>query len=306
MPKSRAPENPLVSVVIPHRGSDTTLEACLRAVRTQTYPQNRVEVLVVLNEPTQRDLGLMLNPGEQALWQPHYFSYSARNLGVAHTLGDIIAFTDSDTVPYQNWLRAGVDAITAGADLVAGHIDLTFSSKPLTPAACYEKLFAFDQEKNVRSGYSTTANLFTRSSLFTEVGVFDVRAHTGADFAWTRKAVARGARLIYSPAATVSHPARESMGELFAKAKRTSSLFIGASIATDQQASILQERLRHQLLVAPSSSRQRAMRPTELVLAHAVRLILIAYKALRVLRSGPALQTEVPSSPLAASEARAM
>jgi GT2 family glycosyltransferase len=298
------PASPFVSVVIPHRGDDHSLERCLEGLRKQTYPRHLREVLIVLNELENRVLEVELQEGEVPLWQPHYFSYNARNLGVTHATGDIIAFTDSDTIPDRNWLRAGIDAITSGADLVAGQIDLKFSSSKLTPAACYEKLFAFDQEKNVTSGYSTAANLFVRSSLVTTVGLFDEHAHTGEDFAWTRRAAASGAHLVYSQTAIVSHPARESMGELFTKAQRTSSFFMRASIATDQQASILRDRLRHQLLEAPSSSKRIAMRPTELVLAHAVRLILIAYKALRVLRGGLAPQTEVPSAPLATSEAR--
>jgi cellulose synthase/poly-beta-1,6-N-acetylglucosamine synthase-like glycosyltransferase len=302
---TRNPKAPSVSVVIPHQGPDDCLESCLGALRNQDDSLGSIQILVVLNEASRRDLSINLHPGEELLWQPHYFSYAARNLGIAHAKGDIIAFTDSDTIPDRHWLRAGVDAITAGADLVAGQINLTFSRALLSPAACYEKLFAFDQEKNVTAGYSTTANLFVRSSLVTTVGLFDEHAHTGEDFEWSRKTVASGAQLVYSSTAIVSHPARESMGQLFAKAKRTSSLFMGVSIATNQQASILQERLRHQLLVAPSSSKRIAMRPTELVLAHAVRLILIAYKALRVLRGGPAPQTEVPSSPLVAPKARA-
>ena len=306
MRNTRNPKVPSVSVVIPHQGPDECLEFCLDALRSQVYPRGSTQILVVLNEASKRDLSINLHPGEELLWQPHYFSYAARNLGVTHATGDIIAFTDSDTIPDVNWLRHGVDAISAGADLVAGQIDLTFSSSKLTPAACYEKLFAFDQEKNASSGYSTTANLLVRSSLFTTVGLFYEHAHTGADFEWTSKAVAAGGRLVYEPAAVVSHPARESMTELLIKARRTSSLFIGASLAANERALVLRDRLRHQLLVAPSSSKRIAMKPAELVLAHAVRLILIAYKALRIFRSGPAPQTEIPSSPRAAAEARAI
>lgn len=286
MRHARNAKTPLVSVVIPHRGLDECLESCLTALRNQDYPRGNIQILVVLNEATRRDLTINLHPGETLLWQPHYFSYAARNLGVAHATGDIIAFTDSDTIPGERWMTAGVGAILAGADLVAGQIDLTFSSQRLSPAACYEKLFAFDQKKNVTSGYSATANLFARSSVFTTVGLFDEHAQTGEDFAWTKKTVSSGARLVYSPAAIVSHPARESMGELFAKAKRTGSLFIGASIATEQHSSILRDRLRHQLLVAPSESKKRATTASERLSARVVRVVLLAYKALRVLRGG--------------------
>lgn len=285
-----------VSVVVPHRGSDTRLESCLEALRRQSFPRARTEVLVVLNEKAPRDLPFTLRRGESVLWQPEYFSYAARNLGVINATGDIIAFTDSDTIPAADWLRHGVDAIAAGADLVAGQINLTFSSKRLTPAACYEKLFAFDQEKNASSSYSTTANLFARTSLFTEMGLFDEHAHTGGDFEWTKKVVAAGARLIYAPSAMVSHPARESMTELLSKARRTSSLFIGASLAPDDRAVVMRDRLRHQLLVSPSPSKRRAMKPIESLLAHSARMIVVAYKALRVLRGVTLSPTPAPTN----------
>jgi len=277
---------PDVAVVIPHRGADDYLAQCLDALRNQTYPSHKINITIVLNEPSARPVGFSLRDNETLLWHPQHFSYAARNAGIMSSNSDIIALTDSDTVPSHDWIARGVEAIMSGPDIVAGKVELTFAVTPLTPAACYEKLFAFDQEKNVTSGYSATANLFARSSVFTTVGPFDEHAHTGEDFAWTRKAVSSGAHLIYSPEVIVSHPARESMRELFLKAKRTSSLFIGTSIATGQHSSILRDRLRHDLLIGPSQSKKLATTASERLSARVVRVVLLTYKALRVLRGG--------------------
>jgi GT2 family glycosyltransferase len=277
-----------VTVVIPHRGPDKGLELCLLALRKQSYPRMNIETIVVVNEPVDRTLDFSLEPDESVLWQPNYYSYAARNTGIARASGEIIAFTDSDCIPDHDWIRAGVEAITQGADMVAGRVDLAFSSKRLSPAACYEKLFAFDQEKNAASGYSATANLIVRTSLFRDIGVFDEEAQTGADFEWTSRAVSHGSSITYEPGAVVRHPARETMEELFAKARRTSSLWVGASRATGNRVATLRDRLRHQLFVPPSPRKRGAMTGGELVLAQLVRVIVLAYKAFCLLGAKPA------------------
>ena len=212
-------QGPFVSVVIPHRGGDKPLEKCIQALRSQTYSRKNTEILIVLNEESQRSLSFALEPGEKLLWQRQSYSYAARNLGIRHARGKIIALTDSDTLPSREWLDEAIVAIDSGFDLVAGSIELTFSKKPLTAAACYEKLFAFDQEKNVRFGRATTANLAGRADIFKDFPFAAGRA-TGEDFTWTRNTTRHGWSLGYASRAVVLHPARESAGEIIVKAKR--------------------------------------------------------------------------------------
>lgn len=262
-----------VSVVIPHQGADERLESCLRALRCQNYPPNKIETIVVLNEPHARDLGFELASGETVLWEPHYFSYAARNEGIRHAKGDVIALTDSDTLPHEDWVRQGVKAINQGADLVAGRIDLSFSSARLSPAACYEKLFAFDQEKNVRLGRATTANLFVRKKLLLSRGLFTADAESGEDFRWTSATVASGSLLRYAPLAVVTHPARETLRELLSKTRRVALHFPAGETA----GKTLRIALAHYwslYVVPPSNSRRASCSPRERILAHTVGIMI--------------------------------
>ena len=275
---------PFVSIVIPHRGDDTSLERCLEGLRQQTYPHRLFEILIILNERHYRPLECALREGESKLWEPHYFSYSARNLGVKNAKGDVVAFTDSDTIPWADWIAEGVAAMAeVQSDLVAGHITVTVTEGRPSLPALYELMYAFDQERNARGGFSATANLFVARHLFAERGLFDPFAITGQDFEWTRGAVGGGAKLIYAPLAVVDHPARESWSALLAKARRTSRAFADTATAPHENVGRLNTRFRFQMATKPSSSKVRPLTPPQRFAARLVRAFLLAYKALCLL-----------------------
>lgn len=214
--------SPLVSVVIPHKGPDAGLDQCLAALRNQTFSESKFEVLVVLNEPKDRRESMNIDSKISVLWQPSGGVYSARNLGLLAARANVLAFTDSDTIPTPYWIEAGFQCLEKGATLVAGNILVTSRFSPPTPSACYEMLFSFDQEKYARFGQSTTANLFALSAVFQKHGLFSGDAQTGEDFDWTDRATRAGETMAFCPVAAVLHPARESMSELVLKAKRDS------------------------------------------------------------------------------------
>jgi len=287
----------LVSVVIPHQGDDEPLSRCLEGLRQQTYPKDRYEVIIVVNEPEQRSLACELRDNEKTVWEPNFFSYNARNSGIEASQGDVIALTDSDTTPSPGWLANGVQAMNeSGADLLAGHIEVTTSTRRLTNPALYELMFAFDQSKNVTGGFSTTANLFARREAFTKFGLFQETARTGEDFDWTRAAVGAGARLVYTPTAIVDHPARESWRALLAKARRTTLPFVGAAQANPEVSERLKTRLQFQLATSPSPEKLALLTPTQRFRARCVRVVLIAYKVLCLLRIAPQFRKDLQGS----------
>ena len=275
---------PLISVVIPHRGDDQPLAKCLLAIRAQTYPQLFREVIIVLNEESERPLDIILSAGERVLWGPDYYSYSARNRGIISAKGEFIALTDSDTVPTTDWLEEGIRALKAGADIVAGHVELTFSRYPLTPAACYEKLYAFDQEKNASLGRSTTANMFTSKALFSRMGLFSETTLSGDDFRWTAEASDRGSVLRYAPLAKVHHPARESMGAILAKAER---VIVGLRKEPTLRGVLAQSAVGfwRTYVLPPSRAKKQQCSRRELVAAHLVGLVVQIVKAASMTRT---------------------
>jgi glycosyltransferase involved in cell wall biosynthesis len=239
--------------------------------------------MVVLNEPRDKAITFPLSSNVALLWQPLGHSYAARNLGLRHASGDLIAFTDSDTVPAPLWIERAVAAFRGGVALVAGRIELTFVAEPLTPSACYEKLFSFDQRKNADLGRSVTANLVVSASVFRKYGLFRDDAITGEDFDWTKRATDAGEEMVFGHDVVVAHPARESLGELIRKARRD-----GACPEADQQAIFVWgyglRRWSNRYLRLPSAERRSALRLHEIVKAVPVAIVVQFIKLVAFLR----------------------
>lgn len=216
---------PRVSVVVPVYNDVARLRQCLAALARQSYPVDRYDVVVVDNASTE-DLAPAL-PADarfRLLREEQPGSYAARNTGLAATDAEVLAFTDSDCLPQDDWLEAGVRALTAdpAVDAVGGRIVLTFrNGRPTSPAEHYEAVVGFPQERYVRDmSFAATANLFVRREAMDRVGGFDARLRSGGDVAFGKRLTGAGGRLVYDATPVVEHPARHSWAQLRAKTVR--------------------------------------------------------------------------------------
>lgn len=216
-------EAPFVSVVIPVYRDWKRLSICIKALGRQTYPKERYEIVVVDNDPSGVPGEMPDEPNLKYVAEPMVGSYAARNRGVECSKGEIIAFTDSDCIPHQNWVKNAVEFLRehSGVDCVGGFIDVRFSGDKPNTVELYETIYAFQQEKTIASnGFSVTANLFVRKELFEDVGNFDSSLMSGGDVEWSRRCHKAGKRTHFSSEVIVSHPARRSICDLFKKRKR--------------------------------------------------------------------------------------
>lgn len=213
---------PRVSVIIPVR-DDPRLTACLEAVRRQSYPAELVEIIVADNgshPPVSTLLGSF--PMVRVVEEPTGGSYAARNAAVAHSTGEVLAFTDSDCLPDESWLEVSVAALADGADIVAGHVTV-YARDDLRPhpVEAYELVHAFPQEVYARrGGGSVTANMVTTRAAFDSAGPFRSELYSGADIEWSQRANSKGMETRYCRAAVVRHPARDSYKALRNKLER--------------------------------------------------------------------------------------
>lgn len=100
---------PTASVVIATRNRTEELRHCLQSLRQLKYPS--FEILVVDNAPSSNHTKTLVEEEFsdfaplRYLHIPQQGTSRARNLGIAHSHGEIIAFTDDDTVVDPHWLQ---------------------------------------------------------------------------------------------------------------------------------------------------------------------------------------------------------
>jgi glycosyltransferase involved in cell wall biosynthesis len=221
--RDRMSNYPFVSIVVPVLNDWNALAHCLKALRSQTYPQERFETVIIDNGSTERPpLDLELSPNTRLINEPKASVYAARNAGIRQARGEVIAFTDADCIPDHKWLACGVRSLLARpeAGLVAGRITLFFRD-PLQPTASelYEAAFVLNQKRNVdQNTYAVTANVFTYKYIFDLVGTFNEAFRSAGDREWSNRVALSGYQLVYAEEASVSHPTSASLAEVLSRA----------------------------------------------------------------------------------------
>jgi glycosyltransferase involved in cell wall biosynthesis len=218
---------PRISVVIPVWNDGPRLRLCLDALDAQTYPRDRFEVIVVDNgsdEPVRPLVERYTNA--RVVEEPRPGSYRARNAGIVVANGEVVAFTDADCVPSRDWLERGVAALQRSPECGAlgGAVDVFFEdeSRP-TAVEIWERRSAFPQQTLMRDyQFAPTANLFTYQLVLERVGQFNADLKSGGDMEWVHRVIGAGYQLAHADEVRVSHPARRTLRELFAKTARVS------------------------------------------------------------------------------------
>jgi len=218
-------ESPLVTVVIPVYNDADRLAHCLGALVDQTYPGDRLEILVVDNG-SEDHIEEVVDRFDHVrlLVEPRQGSYSARNRGIRNASGEIIAFTDADCVPSSTWVERGVSHLVRDPviGLVGGRIDV-LADDPQDPngVELADIIISFQQRRFIEElRFAATASVFTRKAVFDRVGFFDEALMSGGDRDWGARVDDAGYQLVYADDVVITHPARRSLRQLYARSKR--------------------------------------------------------------------------------------
>lgn len=217
---------PFVSVIVPVYNSATEISVLISALRSQHYPQDRFEVIIVDDASTDSTVETI-----KACWSgcsvisasSNGGSYVARNLGLAVAKGSIIAFTDADCIPDTHWLTEGVTALKQqGGGIIAGAVTIKPDSED-SVIQSYDAAFGIQQAffaKKLRFG--ATANIITDRSTCQKIGGFDGSVRSGGDRKFCQDGINKGVHFSYCAASIVVHPPRTTLRELFGKQIRIS------------------------------------------------------------------------------------
>lgn len=209
---------PRIAVVIPTMGRVAELERCLLGIRDGSRPPDEVVVVDQSDgdriEAAVRDLDSGWTSLQRIAAPPRGVSI-ARNLGWRSTTCSIIAFTDDDCVPDQDWLAAVERSLgdDPTLDATTGRV---LGLGPETPGM-HAVSSRTDQRHRTYAGRTlpwrvgTGGNLAVRREAMERVKGFDPRLGPGSpgeaaeDLDLVYRLLAVGSRIRYEPKALVHH-----------------------------------------------------------------------------------------------------
>jgi lipopolysaccharide/colanic/teichoic acid biosynthesis glycosyltransferase/glycosyltransferase involved in cell wall biosynthesis len=198
-----------ISVVIPAKNAEKSIEACLQGILAQTGIEYQLEIIVVDDGSVDQTAKLARKMGVSVIRQENQGPASARNTGVNQARGKIIAFTDADCVPTSEWLHhlvkpfsssqyvIGTKGIyqTKQTSLVARFVQQEYESK-------YTRL-----SKVSSIDFIDTYSAAYRRDVFVENGGFDSTFPVPSveDQEFSFRLARKGYRMLFVPEAIVFH-----------------------------------------------------------------------------------------------------
>lgn len=222
VPYSNWPEVPIhedlrISVVVCTRNGTATLRSCLEALQRQRYAN--FEVWIIDDGSTEPIEAIAKDfPAFHYRRQEHAGLSVARNLGMELATGEIVAYTDDDCLPDENWLVHIAAAYDSPEWVAAGgpnlpppprnHVEACVALAPGAPA----HVLLNDREAEHLPG----CNLTIRKSALQAIGGFKPHfmvAGDDVDLCWRLQAA--GGKLRFVPSAVVWHHRRFTVKAYF-------------------------------------------------------------------------------------------
>ena len=211
-------DRPFVSIVVPVLNGGAAFQDLLRSLDHLAWPADRREILVVDNRSTDDSAALARKAGFKVIDEQERGASSARNTGVRHARGDIVAFTDADCIVTRTWITHLVAPFSDSAVGGVGGRTETYLPKTWTErhAARTGHLDAERHLSHPTFPFAPTANAAFRRSLFDTIGGFDPGFPWGEPIDFCKRVVRDGGlRLAFAPRAVVFHRARANLGDFY-------------------------------------------------------------------------------------------
>ncbi|MFA5413863.1 MAG: glycosyltransferase [Methanoregula sp.] len=123
----------MISVIIPALNEQGSIDYCLRSLLEQTIDRDSYEIIVVDGGSGDRTRDIAGQYADLVISQKRGGIGGARGDGVEASQGDILVFTDADTLHRRNWLELIRENLTGqGYDVSTGPVlfyDRTFRSE---------------------------------------------------------------------------------------------------------------------------------------------------------------------------------
>lgn len=210
-----AADGPLVSVILPVYNRAWCVERAIRSVLAQTY--RPIELIVVDDGSTDgtREVVERFGASLTLLVQERSGAYPARNLGLRHARGELVAFADSDDAWLPDRLAVQVPLMRRPeVGLVFGDVIHLSAPRPDAPRTG-QTSFAVAPPRRGRAtrqfawcNFVPTCTVLVRRACLEEAGGFATSVPISADYlAWLRIAMRHEVDFVDRPVAEYTvHP----------------------------------------------------------------------------------------------------
>ena len=212
---------PYVSIVIPTTGNVKFIRGLVESVITLDYPRDKFELIFIGDSPTkliEKHSNLAKKAGINTIVE--YKSVAAgqkRNIGSEMAKGDLIAFTDDDTILREDWIRNAVKHLKENEDYVgvggpnytpreelpfAKAVGRIFGSKFL-----FSFRYTIGHAKAKEIAHNPTCNYVIQKTIVNEIKFHDT-LWPGEDAEFDIRVLKAGYKILYAPDVVVWHHRR--------------------------------------------------------------------------------------------------
>ena len=194
-----------ISVIIPVY-NDKTLRECLQHITVCDTPNLTLEIIVVDNNSAEWVKKCIEQFPVRYVQEKKQGSYAARNAGIRHASGSILAFLDADCFAARDWLQT--IARIFENDTIDGVMGFSRGSGT-TPVARFEqRMYAENIARftnAARLERIDTRNVAVRRRAIDKVGLFNEALKFGGDWEYGARMHANGCNIIFEPQMNVDH-----------------------------------------------------------------------------------------------------
>lgn len=214
---------PTISIIVPVLNMGKTIRATLESIMVLEYPKEKLEIIVVDGMSKDDTRNIVNEYPVQLVDQEGKGLNAARNTGIKHSSGELLAYTDGDCVLPKDWaIRIADNFDEAVIGFVGGSMEGYDHSNPLSN---YVDESFFQVTPGFRYRVETNdlrlmqfpagANMAFRRSSLERVKYFDENITYGFDDLQPVEELGfKGFRIILDPEVKILHQHRSTLKEL--------------------------------------------------------------------------------------------
>ena len=215
---------PAVSIIVPVRNGEATISTLLKSLLKLNYPKEKLDFQVVDGNSTDKTWEVVKQYPVKLVTQSGTGLNAARNTGIKNSKSEIVAFTDSDCVVPEDWVRniaknfkdlrvgcVGGSIKGYNGDFLSDYADNSF----MPVLRIFKKREVLDSVRLLQR-YPAGCNMAFRRKALEAAGDFDESIRHAFDEDELVERVCRaGYRMVLDPDCLVLHKHRSSVKELW-------------------------------------------------------------------------------------------